>query len=269
MYSADSVVQKFTVSKMAFLHCCLLFAVFIHSCPPFVSSQYLPDTMLTTGPIDTNVERLAKAIYLFTTDLHKKILESDPDGNVFFSPTSIYVALAMLYAGSGGETKSQLASALHLDVFKSDENEFYESIKILLQTLSSTEKKYILKMANRLYGQKGFQFKDEYLKQTKEYFRAELEALDFKEDPSGSRSKINRWVASMTSDKIKELFPKEAITRDTVLVLANAIYFNASWLHQFDKRKTKPQTFSASEDQKIQVPMMHLLQYEGLRYASQ
>ena len=170
MRSIDSVLQEFNTSKMAFLRCCLLIAVFFFSCPPFVSSQYLLDNMLHNGQVDTSAEKLAEAFYRFTTDLHKKILESDPEGNVFFSPTSIYVALAMLYPGSGGETKSQLAKALHLEVFKSDETEFFESIKNLIQTMNSKKRKYILKMANRLYGQTGKRFKDEYLKQTKEYF---------------------------------------------------------------------------------------------------
>ena len=265
MLSVDCVEQKFTVTKMSFLHCCLLFAVFIQSSPTFVNAQYLLDTVIDPGATATNVRGLAAAIYHFTVDLYTKILEShDDDGNVFFSPTSIYVALAMLYAGSGGETKKQLASALYVEDFY-DENEFYESIKILLQTLSSTKKKYNLKIANRLYGQKGFTFEDEYLKMTADYFRAELETLDFAKDPSGSRSKINKWVARMTSDKIKELFPKDGITRDTVLALANAVYFNASWLYKFDVKETRPQTFAG--DQKIQVPMMHLLQSRGLRYS--
>ena len=175
----------------------------------------------------------------------------------------------MLYPGSGGETKSQLAKALHLEVFDSDESEFYESIKILLQTVNSTTNNYTLKMANRLYGQQGLEFKDEYLNKTEEYFHAGLEELDFKNDPSGSRSKINSWVASMTLDMIEELFPEDEITNDTVLVLANAIYINASWLYKSDEGEAKPQTFSVFKDQQIKVPIMrHLLQDEGLRYAS-
>src|SRR6218665_1608728 len=153
---------------MVILRCCLLFAVFIHSSPPLVNAQYLLDTVLRPGATATNLKKLATAVYDFTTDLHKKILESDADGNVFFSPTSIYVALAMLYAGSGGETKKQLASALHLEDFE-EERELYKGIKILLQTLSSTKKDYTLKMANRLYGQEGFQFNDEYMKNLKHW----------------------------------------------------------------------------------------------------
>ena len=153
---------------MAFLQCCLLFAALIHSGPPFVNAEYLLDTVLRLDVTDDNVNNLAAAVYHFTTDLHKKILESDVDANVFFSPTSIYVALAMLYAGSGGETKTQLASALHLEHFE-DKRELYKGIKILLQTLSSTKKDYTLKMANRLYGQEGFQFNDEYMKNLKHW----------------------------------------------------------------------------------------------------
>jgi len=252
---------------MTTVHWFLLVAFIFYFCPPFAKAQYLLEEVLPDGVQEKNVQRLLKAVYRFSVEFYTKILESNADRNVFFSPASIYVALAMLYAGSGGETKTQLASALHLYVFESDEDGFYESIKVLHETLTSTKKNYTLKMANRLFGQKGFDVKAEYLSRTDEYFGAKLEALDFAKDPSGSRSKINNWVSEITSAKIIELFSADAIASDTVLALANAVYFNGSWLYRFDKQITKPQKFYEAINSTIEIPMMHLLQSSGLRYS--
>ena len=62
----------------------------------------------------------------------------------------------------------------------------------------------------------------------RQYYGAELENLNFIEDPEGSREVINKWVESQTNDKIKELLPKDSINEDTALVLVNAIYFKVS-----------------------------------------
>jgi len=267
IYSAF-VVQKLTIRKMTTVRCFLLIAFVFYICSQSANAQYLLQEVLPIGVHDKNVKRLSQAVYLFSTDLYLKIIESNREENVFFSPASLYVALAMLYAGSGGETKTQLASALHLHFFESDEEGFYKSIKLLHERLSITKKNYTLKMANRLFGRKGLPIKDEYLRRTEENFGAKLEALDFAKDPSGSRSKINNWVSEMTSKKIKELFPDGSITSGTVLAIANAVYFNGSWMYRFNKQMTKPHTFYESINRTIQVPMMHLLQSKGLRYSS-
>lgn len=223
----------------------------------------------TVGQEENPLKMLSTAIDKFSTELMIKLIESKAAINIVISPASIYCALGMLFAGAGGETKSQLASVLHLDIFESDERQFYESIKFLLQRLSSKQKGYTLKMVNRLYGQKGLDFKDEYRKKLDEYFRSELEELDFSGDPEGSRSKINNWVARMTSDKIKDLFPEGTITSETHFALVNADYFNSSWLYKFDKKNTKPQAFYTAENKKIQVPMMNLPFVARLSYHRQ
>jgi len=50
----------------------------------------------------------------FAVDLYQKLRTQD--GNLFFSPYSISVALAMTYAGARGETETQMASTMHFDL---------------------------------------------------------------------------------------------------------------------------------------------------------
>ena len=51
---------------------------------------------------------------------------------------------------------------------------------------------------------------------------------------------INRWVETQTRDRIKDLIPAGLITRDTRLVLANAIYLKAAWAEDFQPEPRMP-----------------------------
>ena len=84
--------------------------------------------------------------------------------------------------------------------------------------------------------------------------------------PEPARQAINQWVSDQTKDKIKDLIPAGAITPDTRLVLANAIYFYAKWLHPFDGSLTQPGGFNLLDGTTITVPMMSLGEVTGLPY---
>ena len=60
------------------------------------------------GPED--VSALADGNAAFAFDLYRTLAAGE--GNLFFSPYSISVALAMTYAGAAGDTASQMASTL-------------------------------------------------------------------------------------------------------------------------------------------------------------
>lgn len=179
--------------------------------------------------------KLALSNNEFAFELYRKIGTANVGENVVFSPVGISLALALVHAGAGGKTKSQIATAMHLNDSSLDDQTINEGFKYIIETLNRPENNYTLQTANRLYGQSGHEFKAEYLNITKEYYGATLEALDFIGNSSGAREVINNWVAEMTSSKIKELFPKNSITPDTSLVLVNAVYLKASWLYKFNR----------------------------------
>src|SRR5690606_20591566 len=54
---------------------------------------------------------LVEANTAFATDLYAALRTRE--GNLFFSPYSISVALAMTYAGAAGDTASEMADTLH------------------------------------------------------------------------------------------------------------------------------------------------------------
>jgi serpin B len=83
-----------------------------------------------------------------------------------------------------------------------------------------------------------------------------MRLLDFAAAPEESRQIINRWVSDETEEKIQDLIPSGAIDSTTRLVLTNAIYFNAGWLHPFEEASTQQGDFMLLDGSRLSVPMM-------------
>jgi len=92
--------------------------------------------------------------------------------------------------------------------------------------------------ANRLWIEKSFPLHEEFLKKTAEYYHASAEPTNFRGDAEGERVRINRWIEEQTRNKIKDLIPSGSVNAQTPLVLTNAIYFKANWVHMFKKEKS-------------------------------
>jgi len=158
------------------------------------------------------------------------------DGNLCISPFSIASALAMTYAGAAGTTREQMAEAL---AFPDDAAALAASFGALNAALEESAtragKDTSLHVANRLFGAKGFAFRDAFLALCKDRFGAPLEVLDFEADPAAAAARINAWVEQRTEDRIRNLIPAGALTKDTTLVLTNALYLKAPWAEEFLK----------------------------------
>ncbi len=72
-------------------------------------------------------------------------------------------------------------------------------------------------------------------------------------------------MADHTEGKIDGIVPEGALTPDSRLVLANAIYFYGGWLHTFDESATADDDFHLADGSMASVPFMY--QQEELSYA--
>jgi serpin B len=190
----------------------------------------------------------------FAFDLYARL--RDRPGNLFFSPESISTALAMTYAGARGETAEQMAKTLH---FTLESEQLNAAFHALIQELNGGHKKraYELRVANALWGQKGFGFLPAFLKGLQSNYGAGLREVDFQGTTEAARRTVNAWVERETKDKIKDLLKPGVVDSLTRLVLTNAIYFKGDWDRQFKKDLTQKRTFHLSPDQKAEVPIMH------------
>jgi len=222
----------------------------------------------TSGSSEPTVdeERLAELAAdnaAFALDLHAHLAE-ETGGNQFLSPYSISVALAMTVAGARGKTREQMRETLHYalgeDVHPAfaDLEAVLESRETVTDPVEGNEvDAFQLNLANAVWGKEGYSFAQEYLALLDEHYGAGLRRADFAGQPDAERERINEWVADATENRIENLLPSGSISPDTVLVLTNAIYFMASWLHEFDPEDTEQGTFTALDGAESQVPFMH------------
>ncbi|OPJ76544.1 serpin B4-like [Patagioenas fasciata monilis] len=132
----------------------------------------------------------------------------------------------------------------------------HSQFRALLAAVNEPRPGCSLTIANRLFGEITYPFFQKYLDSTKKFYRAELEAVNFKYTEEEAREKINIWVENETKGKIKDLFAAGFIDPSTVLVLVNAIYFKGKWAVEFKKEDTKETYFRLNKNEKRTVQMM-------------
>jgi serpin B len=215
----------------------------------------------------TSFELAAKATNELGVDLHRQLATGGE--NLCISPYPIDSALAMTFAGADGETRSEMARVLHFlnegDVpgsFSALQNSL-EQMSVKTAELVKESKKFggpsepiTLNIANRLFAQKSYHFREAYLSLVKQNFGGAFEPLDFVSDPAAATQRINKWVADQTRDKIRDLIPADALNKLTRLVLANALYLKAPWASEFSQNATQPQPFFVRGGGPVEVPMM-------------
>ena len=191
----------------------------------------------------------ANAINALGVDLLRQSVK--PGANALLSPYSIQNALAMTYAGADGDTRTEMLRVLH---YPDDDAEVHRSFAALRKSLEDVIQKSVreaeqmqkwggridpitLTMANRLFGQTGYAFREPFLKLVKDDYDALLELLDFAKNPPGTTKHINAWVEDQTRHRIRDLIPAGALNDITRLVLVNAIYLKAPWADEFSESR--------------------------------
>src|SRR6266404_1626801 len=211
----------------------------------------------------------AKATNQLGVDLHRQLATGDE--NLCLSPYSIQSALAMTFAGADGDTRAEMERVLH---FPTDANAIRASFASLQRSLEEMAKKtatitehskklggpsepITLAIANRLFAQSGYDFRDSFRELVKKFYGAPFESLDFCKDADGARQHINKWVENQTRDRIRDLIPPNGLDATTRLVLANAIYLKAPWFSEFSDAFTKPKPFHVRGGSAADVPTMN------------
>ncbi|XP_017284626.1 leukocyte elastase inhibitor-like [Kryptolebias marmoratus] len=189
----------------------------------------------------------------FALELFRTLSEAKPTRNIFLSPLSISSAMAMVFLGAKGDTAAQMAKAL---LFSSG-RDVHADFQTLNTHINSPSASYILKLANRLYGEKTTNFLPAFLKQTQKFYQATLEAVDFIGSPEDCRAEINGWVEQQTENKIKDLLKPGMVDSMTRLALVNAIYFKGNWMNRFDATNTKEMPFKVNQNETKTVQMMY------------
>lgn len=186
------------------------------------------------------------------------------DENLLVSPYSLGVALSMLEEGAEGETKAEINDALEGRLYAAEDLGGGDDI--------------VVKSANSLWISDDFSIRNRYVGLLEKYFQAFVTTQNFS-DPSTVQA-INNWCGENTAGKIPHIL--DELSPNDVMVLINALYFNAPWADAFDPNSTVNAVFHGIVEDK-EVPMMYRkgsyeyaeyqgcqlikLPYEGQRYS--
>ena len=189
---------------------------------------------------------------------------SGADENVVTSPYSAAVCLSMLAEGAGGETRAEFDSALGGIMFKAEDLGSNDTV--------------VVKSANSIWIDDNFSIRNSYVNLLQNDFDAFITTQRFS-DPATVKA-INNWCLEHTEGKIGDMIDR--LSPGMVMVLVNALYFNAPWADAFDPELTSEDVFYG-KSKSGKVSMMHRtgqynyaqvsgaqiiqLPYEGRRYS--
>lgn len=199
---------------------------------------------------------LVESAVRFSWSLLSQVIDQHAKENVFLSPASVQVALAMTLAGAKGETEAELSKGLHMSQLKSPHSEMGR----LISALNSARQGVKLAVANRLFAERTFAIEPEFSGTLAKGYGAELGSVDFKQACETARKGINEWVEQQTSSKIRDLLAEGSLDSNTRLVLVNAIYFKGDWKHTFNRESTYDGQFESAAGSQSPVRMMQQTQ---------
>lgn len=159
-----------------------------------------------------------------------------PDENLLLSPYSAGVALSMLEEGAEGETKAEFDNALANHLYRAE-------------NLGSNDT-VIVESASSVWISDNFSVRNRYVSLLENYYDAFITTQNFS-DPATVKA-INNWCGENTAGKINHILNE--LTPNDVMVLINALYFNAPWAEEFDPKQTSSSTFKGmKEDREVQM----------------
>ena len=201
----------------------------------------------------------------FALSFFQRVNETvDYDNNVVVSPYSAGVALSMLAEGAEGQTRAEFDDALNGCLFGSEDLGANDSIQV--------------KSANSVWVSDNFSIRNRYVDLLEKDFDAFITTQNFT-DPATVKA-INNWCYENTEGKIGSIIDR--LGPNAVMVLMNALYFNAPWEYAFDPAQTRDGIFHGIvEDREVSMMtrkardmyaeyqgcQMVRLPYSGDRYA--
>uniref|UniRef100_A0A2K6SY23 Histocompatibility minor serpin domain containing n=1 Tax=Saimiri boliviensis boliviensis TaxID=39432 RepID=A0A2K6SY23_SAIBB len=108
-------------------------------------------------------------------------------------------ALAMVFMGAKGNTAAQIKIG-------GEDGDIHQGFQSLLAEINRTDTQYLLRIANRLFGEKSYDFHTSFTDPCGKFYQAKLKQLDFLNDTETSRTQINTWIAEKTESENILLF---------------------------------------------------------------
>ncbi|XP_043396133.1 serpin B3 isoform X2 [Chelonia mydas] len=250
----------------------------------WLRTQVIPSLSQDSKLFIFTMNSISEATTKFCLDFFKVLNKDFPSDNIIYSPLSISGALGMVLLGTRGNTATQIQKVLRFIELRENENPgtgssseatrrddnsevpddqcdisggIHSQFNDIFSAINKPTTSYELANANRLYGEKTFNFLQQYLSCIQKLYQAELKSADFLNAAEETREQINLWVETFTKGKIKNLLAPGTVSAGTKLVLVNAVYFKGQWEVEFKRKDTKERAFQINKTTSKPVQMMY------------
>ncbi|XP_068942107.1 corticosteroid-binding globulin isoform X2 [Petaurus breviceps papuanus] len=235
------------------LYKCLFILSALSFCVPEPGSQDLHPQEPSVEEENLSHRKLAPVNVDFAFRLYKNLISRAPDRNVFISPVSISMSLAMLSLGARSATHTQLLESLGFNLTETSDLEIHQGFRYLIHLLNNSDTGLEMNMGNVLFLDSQIELMETFMKKIKHYYNVEVFSTDF-QNSTRAKKQVNDLIKSKTLGKVDQLFKE--LDSDTMLILISYIFFKGRWAKPFDPSLTKMQKFYTSENVSMDVSMM-------------
>ena len=194
-----------------------------------------------TGVTAEGKIRVVAANNQWALDMYSYLNSESSDKNIFFSPYSLFTAMAMVYEGARGQTAKEIQSVFY---FPEDHTLRRAAIAYFYNQFNRPKKEYQLLTANAVWLKMDLALN--IFNELQRFYRAEV----FVKTPA---QQVNQWIERKTKGKFKKVVEDSGAPG---LDLINTIYFKGDWKDAFEEAHTKEETFTVNEQKTVQAPMM-------------
>ena len=176
----------------------------------------------------------------FEFDFIKKLNLKNKTKNLLVSPIGIEIIISLCSNGAEGLTQEEMIKLFKyqtLDEVNSNANKIVNEL----------DKDNVVKIANGILTK--IHPNDKFIIKGRNEYKSNIEELK-------NYNNVNKWVMNKTNGKIKKII--DNLSPDVMMVLLNAIYFEAFWKKQFDINHTYSKEFYNFDNSKQYVDLMFL-----------
>ncbi|KAM6931408.1 serine protease inhibitor A3M-like [Xenentodon cancila] len=204
---------------------------------------------------DNSISLVTSANKEFAYRFYRRLAaQADSQGkNIFFSPSSVSVALAALSVGARGQTHRQIFSGLGFNSSQVTQAHVDQAFRMLLASKMSDKD---IREGTAVFMHNLFKPQPEFLEVLKESYLAEGFTVDFTQT-TDSANTINKYVADKTNGKIDKLV--DSLDPNTVMYLLSYIYYKGTEVMGVSvKMMNMEDTFDTYYDRAINTSVLHL-----------
>lgn len=221
--------------------------LFINGCEAQIQKEqeYFKSTLTEKRSIDITINNFIDSYNQFALKSFNTLIE-DKEDNMLFSSLGVYSSLFSLYYSADGVAKEELKEVLEINENDSLMLSSYSSVIGDLSNNNNDKYKFII--GNSLWYQNQVVLSSEFNNKYVKKLYLELNATDFKNNPTIAAQSINSWVSDKTAGRIQNIISSSDISDQTRAILANTVMFDAEWLYKFDKSQTRKGVFYNSHN---------------------